>query len=250
MLRSVNGKARGSSFRPITFFLSVFLSILAVAACRTSSLSPKEYEPTIMNHEKTTVVKYVALGDSTGVGVGAREGGYVIRLFNRISRERPSSHLTNLCFSGAESRDVLSEQLEPGIAARPTLVTIGIGINDVARGVTEESYARNLEEIILRLKSETSASIVITNLPDVSLAPIVPLDMRGQLSSRINSFNQKITEVVNRHGLFVIDTYSATHELIPRHPEFFSADEFHPSDMGYEYWANLMWPTVQRAIDK
>src|SRR4029434_410196 len=28
-------------------------------------------------------IMYLALGDSTGVGVGARNGGYVVRLFNR-----------------------------------------------------------------------------------------------------------------------------------------------------------------------
>lgn len=42
--------------------------------------------------EKNTPVVYIALGDSTGVGVGARDGkGYVARLFERFERERPGS---------------------------------------------------------------------------------------------------------------------------------------------------------------
>src|SRR5678815_5238823 len=42
-------------------------------------------------------IVYVALGDSTGYGVGAREGGYVKRLFDRINERRSGSTLQNLC---------------------------------------------------------------------------------------------------------------------------------------------------------
>ena len=56
-------------------------------------------------------IVHVALGDSTGVGVGAREGGgYVARIFRRVERERPGSRLINLCVSGATTADVLREQ--------------------------------------------------------------------------------------------------------------------------------------------
>src|ERR671916_2521082 len=51
-------------------------------------------------------IVYVALGDSTGAGVGAREGGYVLRLFNRLVERRPGSRLNNLCVSGATTVDV------------------------------------------------------------------------------------------------------------------------------------------------
>src|SRR5687768_2353819 len=60
-------------------------------------------------------ITYVALGDSTGSGVGATQGGYVARLFKRIVTHRPGSRLTNLCFSGATTSDVLREQLESGV---------------------------------------------------------------------------------------------------------------------------------------
>jgi lysophospholipase L1-like esterase len=229
------------------YSLLLLLVLFSFLACGPGNPPSIKNEPGNMNNNKSGPVRYVALGDSTGVGVGARNGGYVIRLFQKIERVRPSSHLTNLCVSGATSADVLSEQLEPGIKARPTLVTIGIGINDVAIGVSEEAYARNLEVIITRLKTETSASIVITNLPDVSLAPIVPPERRDQLHNRLISFNQKIKELTDRHGLLVVDAF-ATHEMIPTRSEFFSADKFHPSDIGYQYWADLMWPTVQKAI--
>jgi acyl-CoA thioesterase I len=200
--------------------------------------------------QKGGPVVYAALGDSTGVGVGARNGGYVARLFERIKRERPASSLTNVCASGAETEDVLRSQIRPALAARPTLITLGIGINDVGHGVTIETFARNYEEIITRLKAETSAPIIITNIPDISLAPAVPSFLRDEVYRRVNLFNERIKEIADHHGLTVVDAYTATHEIISSHPEFFSDDGFHPSDEGYERWAEIMWPTVQSAIDE
>src|SRR5687767_586281 len=51
-------------------------------------------------------ITYVALGDSTGSGVGATEGGYVARLFKRLVAHRPDSKLINLCVSGSRTSDV------------------------------------------------------------------------------------------------------------------------------------------------
>jgi lysophospholipase L1-like esterase len=207
---------------------------------------------TSMGKEKAReTVVYTALGDSTGVGVGANVGGgYVARLFARIERARPGARLHNLCVSGATTEDVLRGQLEAAIKTRPTLVTLGIGINDIGHGITIERFERNYEEIVKRLKAETSARIVVTNMPDISFAPVVPLGAREETRRRINLFNEKLEAIARRYQLLVVDTYSETHRAIPSHPEFFSADGFHPSAEGYEYWAEAMWPTVKTAIDK
>jgi lysophospholipase L1-like esterase len=200
------------------------------------------------NDHRDGRVIYAALGDSTGVGVGAKNGGYVARLFARIKRVRPASSLANLCVSGAETEDVLRSQLKLALAARPNLITLGIGINDVGHGVTLEIFARNYEEIITRIKAESDAPIVVTNIPDISLAPAVPASLRDQVYRRVILFNESIKEISERHGLRVVDAYTATHDIIRSHPEFFSDDGFHPSDEGYERWAEMMWPTVESAI--
>jgi lysophospholipase L1-like esterase len=72
--------------------------------------------------------------------------------------------------------------------------------------------------------------------------------MREEARRRIELYNQRIAEIAGRYNLLVVDAYSVTHEVIPSHPEFFSEDGFHPSDVGYEYWAKTMWPTVKAAI--
>lgn len=229
----------------------LFFLVYSAASCAQSDSRQREKMTSMGKEKESPAVVYAALGDSTGVGVGANVGGgYVARLFERIKREQPQSRLTNLCVSGATTEDVLREQLRPAISARPTLVTLGIGINDIGHGITIAQFARNYEEIIKRLKTETTAAIVVTNIPDISFAPVVPAYARDSTRRNVELFNEKVHAIAERYGLRVVDVYTETHSVIPKHPEFFSADGFHPSAEGYEYWAQAMWPAVKSAIEK
>jgi lysophospholipase L1-like esterase len=197
---------------------------------------------------KTGPIVYVALGDSTGAGLGAVDGGYVSRLFKRLLEQRPGSELANLCVSGADTTALLRNQLDKGVEKNPQLVTLGIGINDIGHGISVEQFAENYESILSTLKEKTQAQIVVTNIPDISSAPMLPSSLRSQYHEQIVTFNQRLEEIANRHGVTVFDIYSVTTRELPSHPEYFSRDGFHPSDAGYELWALEMWPTVARAV--
>jgi acyl-CoA thioesterase I len=228
--------------------LGVLLSIVVYVKLINPPHGKKMHDSGMAQMKEALPVTYTALGDSTGVGVGAQAGGgYVARLFKRINEARPGSKLTNVCVSGATTGDVLRDQVETALNARPTLITLGIGINDVGHQMNVETFARNYEMIIVRLK-RANVPIVITNIPDVSLAPVVPPPARAEVARRITLFNERISKIASRYGLLVVDAFKATHEVIPSHPEFFSDDGFHPSDKGYEYWAEAMWPTVKKAV--
>lgn len=70
---------------------------------------------------------YAALGDSTGVGVGASDGrGYAVRLFERLRVQRADVRLLNLSVSGATSRGVIEMQLPRALTASPRLATVFI----------------------------------------------------------------------------------------------------------------------------
>lgn len=224
--------------------LSLVLTIFLAACGRNTS----EGTVTGTSEMKTGPIVYVALGDSTGAGVGAANGGYVLRLFNRLLEHRPGSQLVNLCISGATTEEVVQGQLDRGVEKNPELVTLGIGINDIGHGVPLERFAENYDRILTTLKEKTQARIVVTNIPDISSAPAVPSSQRSQYHQQIVTFNQRLEEIANRHGVTVYDIYSITTRELPSHPEYFSRDGFHPSDKGYELWAGEMWPTIARTI--
>jgi lysophospholipase L1-like esterase len=64
----------------------------------------------------------------------------------------------------------------------------------------------------------------------------------------VEQFNRRIEEIAKRHGLSLVDLYQSYKSAAQSRAGLFSADGFHPSDLGYELWAEAMWPAVRRAI--
>ncbi|MCP3161667.1 SGNH/GDSL hydrolase family protein [Myxococcus qinghaiensis] len=195
-------------------------------------------------------VNYVALGDSTAVGVGAnRGGGYPERLASRLRKDGLSLGFTNLGVSGARIRDVFTGQVKAAVAAHPTLVTLGVGTNDIWRGTAVEDFQEDLERIARRLK-QTGAPLVLVNIADMALAPVAKLVPSALYEGRIEPFNAAIAQVARKEGLHLVDLFTASQEIFPRARHFFSGDGFHPSDEGYEEWADLMLPTVRTLVSR
>jgi lysophospholipase L1-like esterase len=186
-----------------------------------------------------TLPRYVALGDSTGAGVGARHGGYPDRLARRAAAAGVPVALENLAVSGAQVADVLGGQLGPALAARPALATLGIGINDVTHGTDPARFARDYDRVAAALAG-TGALVLAVNVLDLSRSPVIPGDdLRRAVRGRILAVNAGIAEAAARHRLGLVDLFAWTADL-EFHPELLSADRFHPSDAGYERWTDVM----------
>ncbi|GEJ57833.1 SGNH/GDSL hydrolase family protein [Anaeromyxobacter diazotrophicus] len=192
---------------------------------------------------------YLALGDSTGVGVGAdRGGGYPARLAVRAAREGASVRLVNLCVSGARVADLVAGQLAPGLAGKPDLVTLGVGINDVTWGTDPEAFARDYERAAAAL-ARLGVPVVAVNVPDLTRSPLAAgEEAKRTLGARIAAVNARIAAAAARHGFALVDLFSATSHELPFHPELLAADRFHPSDLGYERWADAMQPAFEQAL--
>jgi acyl-CoA thioesterase-1 len=193
-------------------------------------------------------LSYIALGDSSGVGVGAREGGYVAHLYNELSALRPGSRLLNLCGSGATTARVLAQQVPRLPREGSSVVTLGVGVNDLHRRVSAELFAERLEAIVLAVRERTAAPLVVTNLPDISQAPIVPGYLRPLVAYQVRAYNEVIARIAARHRLTLVDAYTPSRRELPVHPEFFSDDGFHPSDAGYRFWAAVIWPELRSSL--
>jgi len=190
-------------------------------------------------------ILYVALGDSTAVGVGAAKGGgYPERLAGKLRPAYPGLELLNLGQSGATASGVLADQVPRALATKPRLITLGIGINDVGLQLPDDAFALNLEEIVVPLR-RLEAPIAIANIPDLALAPAVAgLVPRSIYERRIELFNEHVAATAARHGLTLIDLYGWSRDALPGRPELFSSDGFHPSARGYDVWAERMLPQV------
>lgn len=191
---------------------------------------------------------YAALGDSTGVGVGAAAGGGYPQRLARLLRPTLELELVNLCQSGGTTADALADQLPRALRLSPRLVTLGIGINDLGLQIPDEAFALDLEELVAPLR-RIAPAMLIANLPDLTLSPAAArLAPRSLYQQRIEVFNEHITATAARPGLLLVDLHAVSRRILPGHPELFCADGFHPSAAGYEAWAQEMLHVALAAL--
>lgn len=191
---------------------------------------------------------YIALGDSTGVGLGARNGGgYVERLFTKMRREYPDARLINLSEVGATAIDMLHKQMPLVMDDHPTIITIGIGANDVMAGVDEEAFNNAYEGIIANAK-KTGATVAVMTIPDITASPAMAALNRSDVVSRIDKFNRRIEETAARNDLLLVDLYHVDAKKGETDLNFFSSDGLHPSDEGYAFWAEIAWSKIEQTI--
>jgi lysophospholipase L1-like esterase len=190
---------------------------------------------------------YVALGDSTVAGAGATrpEHDFVSRLLERLRREYGQARARNLGMPSATAGDVAARQLPEAVRLAPQLVTVSVGPNDVLDEVRLEVFERNLAAILERLLQDTRALIVVNLIPDFVLTPKFRSAADGAaLAARIRRFNEVLARRVSGHDVVLVDLYLPSQAALPAHPELVSADGYHPSDLGYELWAELMWAAI------
>lgn len=199
--------------------------------------------------------RYVALGDSTAVGVGAEGVGYPELLYRRMKKLGWPAGILNLGQSGSVSADVLRLQVDKAVSMSPDLITVGIGGNDLWRLVSPDRFKANLVAIADALE-RTQAQVVVSNLIDLGHAPIAKGAMSMMsippaiISARVRDFNAHLQQVAQRPRTTVVDLHSMGEGELSSHPEFFSPDGFHPSEAGYQRWADLLFPAVEDAHAK
>jgi acyl-CoA thioesterase-1 len=185
--------------------------------------------------ERHGEVLYIALGDSTAQGLGAREpsGSYVGQLERMLGARL---QVVNLSISGARLADVINGLL-PRFAALDSseaLVTFAAGANDID-GFEPERFREQLATIFDALPSHA----LIAELPSFYIRPFQP---------RVRAANAILHELADVRDLAVIPVHGATNRLgwaaICTHH---AADLFHPNDRGYRLWAGaFLGPATAR----
>ncbi|MCU0490174.1 MAG: SGNH/GDSL hydrolase family protein [Chloroflexaceae bacterium] len=203
-------------------------------------------ERRMLPQDRTQAVRYVALGDSTVDGVGATKPGqgYVGQLAERLGQTYPALETSNLGVSGATAADVVAGQLEAAVSRQPDLVTLSIGPNDIIQGRTAAAFERDMAVVFQRLQTETEAVVVVNLLPDLAVVPIIPPAQRESVRGITHQFNDSLRRAAQPYDITLVDLYTPSQQQVPNNPALLSADGFHPSDIGYARWADLMWTGV------
>ena len=184
-------------------------------------------------------MKYVAIGASDTVGVGASDpakGSWPALVAARLPAGSPP--YTNLGVSGSLALQAVTQQLPGAIAQKPTLVSVWLAVNDLNATIDPASFADSIGQIVDGLVQKTTATIFIGNVPDLRTVPAYVEVDKTRLFAGIQAYNNAITAIAARYPdrVKVVDLFTGSAALVST--ATVSQDGFHPSDEGYRLIAD------------
>lgn len=193
---------------------------------------------------------YVALGDSTVEGIGASHPSksYASLVYSDLQRHYSPVTYHNFGKGGARVGDVTAHQLSQTVETQPQLITLSIGANDVIKRTNLRLFRAELHKLLGTLREQTTALIVMTNIPDFSFNNRIPASVKPVVRWRIRRYNAIILRAAAMNGVVLIDTFKDSAVTANRFPDALSADNFHPSDLGYTLWANTMLTVIHEEL--
>lgn len=189
-------------------------------------------------------ITYVAVGASDAFGIGTRipdQDNWPTVLASALG---PSVHLVNLGIPGATAEVANRDEVPLALVAQPDIITVFVGVNDLDEGVALDTFRTQMVTLLTTLTAETSARIYVGNLPDLSLLPHFAAADPAQLRAEVHTWNAVIADVANSDGAVVVDLFDGWGELA-KHPEYISADGFHPSSLGAARLADVFAAAIR-----
>jgi lysophospholipase L1-like esterase len=194
-------------------------------------------------------IRYLALGDSYTIGTGLAD---VAQNFPSILARKLTEEtgidvaLVNLGVNGYTTEDLIREELPVARRARPEIVTILIGANDVVRGADEATYRVRLSQIneAIEQLGLPAARVLAISIPDFSALPgAAPFGSSGDLRARIDAFNRVAGNEAGSRGFEYADITAISREN--NHGDgWLATDGLHPGPAQHRVIADHLWAVV------
>ncbi len=191
-------------------------------------------------------VRYVAIGASDSVGIGASDPA--TRSWPALLRARlpRGSTYVNLAVSGSTVERSLSEQVPRVSNERIDVITVWLAVNDFNAGLRASAYADALRRLLDSLKP-TGARVFVGTVPNLTLVPAYAEMEHTALAARVGAYNDAIRGLATERGAYVtlVDLFSGS-DVITRE-SVVAPDGFHPNDRGYELIAERFAAAMRAA---
>ncbi|MER6626657.1 SGNH/GDSL hydrolase family protein [Streptomyces sp. NPDC000987] len=177
-------------------------------------------------------LRFVALGDSLTEGVGDPVGGgwrgWAALLADGLAEDGVA--FTNLAVSGALTREVLQRQTPAGLALRPDVVSVVVGVNDTLRHTFDiRAVAGRLDEVYAAFTGQ-GAVLLTACLPDPGAMLGLPGALARPLARRQRAVNRVVHALSDRYGAVHLHACEGAW-LTDR--AMWSVDRLHPGERGH-----------------
>ncbi len=194
----------------------------------------------------TKKIVYVALGDSltAGIGATAEDKTYPYRLAKLLT-EKQNAQVTviNLGWPGATAEDVLKIQVPQAAQFRPDIITVAVGVNDMHNQVPTGLFQHTISNIIDKL-SGTTKHLNIINAPFLGDKSVFIPPYRLYFDWQTKRYNTFINNATAGRQVNLVDMYTLTRAKAFADPLYYSTDNFHPSDEGYDFWSKIIYDNL------
>lgn len=180
-------------------------------------------------------LRIAVLGDSISVGYGVHrhEDGFGGALAGHLAeRTGRSVEWTVTGQYGATARRI-RHRLLPRITEPVDIAVLTAGPNDVLCDRKPEQWREDLAAIVDSL-SGRATQVMVAGIPPFAQLPCMPRLLGRHLAGRAEELDRVSREVCDERPFagWVDGKF-----LLPFVPEYFAADGFHPSAIGYRRWA-------------
>jgi lysophospholipase L1-like esterase len=184
------------------------------------------------------------LGDSTGVGVGARQPEESIA--GLLAADFPDADIVNVSESGARISTAVAQARscnESGLHF--DVAILHVGGNDIVRATPAARLVDECEALLRELRV-LARSTVWLGPPNMGLAPLFPPPYSWVLAARSRAVTAIFAKSARHHDVAFVDFSAPAHatHFSRRRRQHFAVDGFHPSSSSYRYG----YAAVRRAI--
>jgi lysophospholipase L1-like esterase len=168
-------------------------------------------------------------------------GSSSIRLWQSLAHDFPEHTVINRGFGGSHLADCASLVNRVVTPYRPKMVLLYAGDNDIAEGKTPEEVFADFKTFVERLY----AALPKTRIAYISIKPSIT---RRQLLDNVKATNRLIEDYARKKkNLVFIDVFTPmlNSDNEPR-KELFTSDGLHLNGAGYELWASIIRPYLNR----
>lgn len=185
---------------------------------------------------------YAALGDSltAGTGVDNYEESYPYLVAKELGGSQGKITLADFSFPGYRTDDLTENLLAKAIAAKPDIITLLIGTNDIHGNYRLATFKNNYQNILEQLTTKTQAKIYLISIPYIGSNSLLLSPWNYYFDQRTASFNQTIQALAKKYNVNYIDVAEPTKALFKKNGPHYAADNFHPSASGYAVWAKII----------
>ena len=182
------------------------------------------------------VATFAILGDSAASGVGDSDKNGVTKGWGYYLAKHFQDPLVyvNLSRPGAQSAEVLEDQLPRALMFKPDIAAVIVGGNDALRnGFDPNKLHQNLRATISELK-RSGAEVLLLQLHDPTQIVPLPKLLAQVLSRRINAVNRVIHSIGREFNAQILLTRSIQ-DIYER--RVWHMDRMHPSKYGHQIMA-------------